>query len=492
MDARTGELLRAARRGLGWTLGSQFGSLAIRVGSTLVLARLLTPRDFGLAGMALVFSGLASVVFEFGLGTALVQRSSIDEADRSTAFWTNVGLGAACTVAGIALAGPVASLYGEPEVEALFAVLSVGFLLTALGATQSALLTRALEFRALELSALIGVVAGAAVAVALAAAGYGPWAIVAQQLAMSGVTIALLWRWSPWRPRFMFLSASLRDLGGFSSKLFGARLAFYLYRNADNFLIGRFVGAAPLGAYSVAYNVVLMPFNRIVDPIRSVAFPTLARIQNDRKRVAEAWLRATRVVAAVFLPLMLGLVVAAPEFVPVVLGKQWEDAIPLLQILAFAGVLQSLAALNSVVLPVLDRAGTLFRFSLITVAASLAGFAAGLHWGVIGVAAGYLAANLLVVPLYTLMTSRALGLPFLALPRAVAGVAEAALGMLACMLAVRLLLAGSELSDAARLALLVLAGAVSFLPLCAWRAPTVPAELRSLLRRTAAAARLPA
>ena len=474
------DLLGSVRRGLGWTLGSQAAGQAVRLGTVLVLARLLTPGDYGLAGMAFVFSGLALLVFDLALGAALVQRRDVVEADYSTVFWTNAVLGVLCTLAGIGLSGPIASFYGEPEVRPLFLVLSLGFMIAALGSTQIAVLTRSLDFRSLEISFIGGALAGAAVAVGIAAWGKGPWALVAQQLATAVASVALLWVFSSWRPRFVFSRTSLRELGGFGASMFGTRLLFYVHRNVDNLLIGRFLGASPLGAYALAYNLVLLPFNRIVDPIRHVLFPTLSRIQDDRERIAAAWLRVVRLVAAIFLPGMLGLAVVAPELVPVVLGERWSGVIRLLQILSFVGLLQSLAAVNSIVLPVLGRTTTLLRFSVVAFLASLAGFAVGLHWGVKGVAAGYLAANVVVVPLYTLLTARALGVSFLALPRAVAGVAEAALGMLACALGVRFLLSGADLQDWARLGILVLTGVGSFVPLCAWRAPEVVRDLGRL------------
>jgi len=188
-------------RGVGWKIASQVSVQGIAFGTTLVLVRLLTPTDFGLAAMALVFVSLAFLIADLGLGSALVQRPTLTEDDRSTAFWTNVALGLVLTSLGILLAGPLASLYQHERVKPLFAVLSLTFLFTALGSTQGSLLVRDMRFRSLELRTIVSTAAGAATAIILAVLGFGVWAIIAQSLANSGVSTLLLWRSSSWRPR---------------------------------------------------------------------------------------------------------------------------------------------------------------------------------------------------------------------------------------------------------------------------------------------------
>ena len=159
------------------------------------------------------------------------------------------------------------------------------FVVASLGATQTALLTREMAFRALELRPMAGRPVGAAVGIALAA-GAGAWAIIAQQLTIVVVWTILIWRPRRWRPRFTFSMASLRDLGGFSGNVFGQRLVYYVHRNADNLLIGRFLGASALGVYALAYNVMLQPMSRIAGPVQEVLFPAFSRMQDDRERMA--------------------------------------------------------------------------------------------------------------------------------------------------------------------------------------------------------------
>src|SRR3712207_1321898 len=184
--------------------------------------------------------------------------------------------------------------------------LSLGFLVTSLGTTQSALLTRELDFRALELRLLAGTLCGAVVGIGAAASGAGAWAIILQQLTIGIVSTTLLWFVSPWRPRFTFSRASLRELGGFSGNVFVQRLLYYAHRNADKLLIGRFLGPVALGPYALAYNGILLPFSRIAGPIQDVLFPAFSRMQDDRAQIASVWIRATRLVASLSIPPLPG------------------------------------------------------------------------------------------------------------------------------------------------------------------------------------------
>jgi O-antigen/teichoic acid export membrane protein len=469
--------------GLAWKVFSggfrQIAQMAVAV----ILARLLTPHDYGLAAMVLVFSSLVIIFSDLALGAALVQRKELLERDRSTVFWTSTGVGALFMLVGIAMSWPVAAFYGEAEVQPLLAVLSVGFLVTALGTTQTALLNRDMDFKSLELRLMAGSIAGAAIGIYLAATGAGAWAIIAQQLASAAASTVLLWALSPWHPRFMFSVASLRELSGFSLKVFGTRLVFYANRNADNLLIGRFLGASALGVYAVAYNVMLAPIQRITAPLVEVLFPAFSRIQDERERIASLWLRAIRVVGTITIPGMVGLVLVAPEFVRVVLGERWEEAVPVIQILAVVGLMQSLQGMNSGILQACDRAGLLLRCAILTVVLSLFAFAVGMEWGIVGVAVAYAIASCIAEPYYAWQTMRTIGVGAGAYLRNLAGVVAATAGMAACVAATKVLLLPESLPAAARLAILVAVGALSYLPLWAWRAPEVLAEFRGVMRR---------
>jgi O-antigen/teichoic acid export membrane protein len=470
-------------RGVLWKAGSAVYLQLSRLVVAAILAHLLSPHDYGIAAMVLVFSSLVYVFSDLAFGQALIQRATLTEADRSTVFWTSLGAGALLTLVGIGLSWPVAAFYGEPEVQPLFAALSLGFVVGAVASTQMALMQREMDFRSLEVREIIATTAAAAVGITLAARGYGAWAIIMQQLVVAAVSAALVWSFSSWRPHLRFSMASLRDLGGYSGNVLGSRLLFYGNRNLDNLLVGRFLGAAALGAYAVSYNIMLAPLSQISLPLQDVLFPALSRMQDDYERITRAWLRANRLVASITIPGMLGLIAVAPEFVAVVLGPKWDAAVPVLQILAWVGLLQSLQGLNGTVLRAVDRTGTLLRYSFVVLVVSSIAFVAGLPFGVVGVAAAYAISSTFVEPYYTWLTARSVDATLLTVGRALAGVAQAAVLMFAAVLAARLLIVGADLPAGVRLLALIAIGVVVYLPCLAWRAPEVLGELRELRRR---------
>lgn len=476
--------LRArVERGLAWKAVTQVVLLAARMIAAVLYAWLLSPEQYGLAMMAVVVATLGLVFSDLALGAALVQRQELTQADRSTAFWVSVLAGAAFMGLGIAGAGAAADLYGDPRVAPLIAAVSASFLITAVGATHTTLLTRDMQFRSLELRMMGGVLAGLAVGVTAAALGAGPTAIVAQHVTAAAVASVLAWRSMDWRPSWTISWRSLRALSGFSLRVFASRVLFYVSRNADSLLIGRFLGPAALGFYTLAYNLMLLPFSRLAGPLQEVLFPAFSRLQDDVARMASVWLRVNRAVAALALPAMLGLVVVAPDAVPTVLGAKWEPAVPVIQVLAGVGALQSLVRLNSSVLQARDRTGLLLGWSVLIAAANLVAFAIGLRWGIVGVACAYAVTNLLLQPLNLWGTARVLGLRGRALVAAMAGTLEAAAVMLVACVAAREALVQAGAPAALRMLIVTAAGIAVYVAMSAWRAPDVAAEVARIRER---------
>jgi O-antigen/teichoic acid export membrane protein len=472
-------------RGVGWKLTSQTVLQVLRLVIGLTLARLLTPDDYGLAAMALAASALVLVFSDLALGAALVQRKTLDEEQRSTVFWTGLAAGVFFTLLGLALAGPVAAFYGDPRAKGLFAALSLSFVLTSLGTTQRALLTREMNFRKLELRIMLGSLFGGIVGVAAAAAGAGAWAIILQQLVIAVTSTMLLWVVSPWRPRFTFSFATLKELGGFSGYVFGTRLVYALHENSLSVLIGRYLGAASLGAFSIAYTIVLLPLSRVAIPVGEVLFPAFSRMQDDTKRMAEFWIRAVQVLTALCAPALIGLVVVAPDFVDVVLGERWHDATPVIQILAWVGLVQSIQSWNGGILMGLGRARTLFFCTASFLVVYLSAFAFGLQWGIVGVAASYAVASTLLEAPYLWVTTRVVGISPWAFLRPLGGIALATALMGGALVVARLGLIEQGIGAAGRLALLIPFGALVYAATLFWTAPGLLGQVRSLRARRA-------
>jgi O-antigen/teichoic acid export membrane protein len=470
-------------KGVAWVGASQVGAQITRAVVAIVIARLLTPDEYGLAALALVFASLVMVFSDLALGAALIQRKELSAVDRDTAFWTTLVAGVLFTCLGAALSGPVASLYGQPEAQPLLLVLSLSFVVSALGATQQNLMLRDMDFRRVEVINMVAGLVGGVAAVVAAFAGTGAWAIITQQVVAIVLTTVLAWKFSLWRPRFAFSGASLREMGGFSAYMLGQRMLWYLQSNADRFLIGRFLGTAALGIYAVAYNTMLVPASKLGGPLQRVFSPAFSRIQDDPARIAATWARVARLLAFVSVPALGGLIVVAPDFVPLVLGDHWTEAVPVIQILAWVGIIQALQAINMDILLARGRSRTMFRFALVATSAHILAFSVGLQWGIVGVAVAYAVSSTLVEPAQTVLAARALNVSPMVFVRAIWGVFQAAIGMCLAVLAVRVALVDAGVAAELRLVACVATGALVYGLLCLWRVPEVTAELRTLLDR---------
>lgn len=471
------------RSGVTWKAVSTISVQGTRAVVAVILARLLTPYEFGLASAVLIFSGLALVLTDLALGSALIQQRRINEADRSTVFWTSAAAGLLLTVVAAALSGVVASFYGAAEIAPLFAAFSVTFLLSGISTTQASLLQRELRFRSLETRMIIATLVGGVVGVSLAFLGFGAWAVVLQAITASIVSTVLLWLYSSWRPSLVFSIGSLRRLGGNAAKLFGAQFLYFVSRNTDALLIGRFLGPSALGIYSIAFNLMLFPVTRIAGPIRAVLFPAFSRVQDDAERMRTGWERGNQLVGAAAMPVMLGIVAVAPDFVPVVLGDQWGGAIRVVQILAIVGLVQSLQTVGTSTLTAAGHMGTLFAFTLASYAASVLAFFVGVSGGINGVAVAFAVASVALFPVFVFLSGRAVGGSLLDFVRSMAGITASAIAMLVAVVLLRVGLEELGVGQALRLALCIAAGALIYLPMLAVTAPAILGELRRFRRR---------
>jgi O-antigen/teichoic acid export membrane protein len=398
-------LLKQTLSGIAWTSVSRAIAQLASFLLTLLLARLLTPADFGLLGMAVVLSGFLALLGELGLGAALVQRADLDERHRSSAFWLSVGCGFVLAVALLLLAPLIAAFYREPRVMPVVQVLALDFVLAPLRSVQSALLSRAMAFRALAVVEIAGVVISSAVAVGLAQKGYGVWALVARQLCSSGVQTLALWALSRWRPSFSVDRQAIKELWRFSSHLLGFGVLNYWARKADDLMIGRVLGTGPLGLYSRAYGTMMLPLTEITGVFGKVMFPMLSRIQNDKARTKAIYLRALSAISMVTFPLMLVLLVASEPLVLVMYGEKWRGMIPTLQIYCAVGAFQSIGTTVGWIYQSQGRTDWMLRWGMVASPMIVLALAIGVSFGSIqSVAIAYAVVNLVLLsyPLFAI------------------------------------------------------------------------------------------
>lgn len=481
----TDDLRGKVRRGLRWKLLNVVLGQGSEALISILLAHILLPRDFGLAGLAIVFSGLALGFSDIGLGAAIIQRKTLTDEDCSTVFWVTVMAGAVLTVLGVALSPLVADFFSNPRVMPLFAVLSTSFLLVSLGQTQRAILTREMSFRSLELRNIAATVTGAVAALALALAGFGPWALIGQVVVTAGASTAMLWTVSPWRPQLTFDRDGFRTLGSFGLKTLLSRLLIWVNLNGDNLLVGRFIGSTALGIYAVAYNVMVLPASNITSPLRDVLYSAFARLQHDTSRLGEVWLRVNNVSGSVLVPAFLGLAAVAPDFVPAVLGPHWHAAIPVLQMLSLGAAFGCLQSFNGQVYQALGEPGLFLRFMCFVSVVTFGAFVVGLHWGVVGVAASYAVARAIALVSNSIQMSRLMGLSLRRMLGSYVEIFARAGAMGAAVFATRSVLVDLGLPSGARLAVLIVGGALVYLALTMLVAPRLVRDARDgLLHRS--------
>ena len=463
MSETQGDLTTATVRGVGWTAGAQVGKQAAQLVLSVVIARLLPPSAFGQVAQIVVLAGLGNLVSDFGFGAALIQRKEIDESHRSSVFWAQLVTGALVTATFAAGAGAIAAFYGDADLRGLALLLAPNFVLLSLGTVQRSLLTRDLRFRALAVIDVSTLVIGGVVGVVMAATGFGVVSIVASTLANSAATAVLLWIAATWRPSFRFDRGAVRELLPFSRNLLGFSFVNYAIRNTDNLLVGRLLGATALGLYTRGYSILLYPNRQVSAVVGRVMFASLSKIQDDVERVRRAYLRAVSVIALITFPVMAGLAVVADEFVPVVLGRQWLAAVPIIRIFCILGAVESISATVGWIYQATGRTDVLLRWALVVGGVPLVGIAVGAALGSIEtVTIAYaVCTTVLLYPAFR-WAGRLIDVSFADVVRTVAPSAACAALMALAVLGVAATLSPS-LADWVRLLAQVATGAAAYL-----------------------------
>lgn len=360
------------------------------------MARLLDPRAFGVVAFASVAVAFLSIFVQQGFGQALVQVPNLEKRHLDTAFWVSIVFGCVLTFTVFALSRPLARLFHLPEVAPVLQVLSFGFVLTALASTQVAILQRQMAFRSLAIRLILGNLVGAIVGVVAAAAGAGVWSLVAQTLSGAAVGVLVVWTASPWRPGFSVTADTWRELFRFGRNVLGGNIAGFFLRRTDDFFIGAFLGPVLLGVYTVAFRLLVVLMDVSTDTVERVALPIFARLQGDDARLKKAYFAATRMSAAVALPLFCFMIAAAPEVIHVFFGTHWDRSVPVMRVLSLMGVTSTLTNFNYTLMTAVGRPNLAFRLLIVASISNVIGVAIAVHWGIVAVATALLLRNVLV------------------------------------------------------------------------------------------------
>jgi O-antigen/teichoic acid export membrane protein len=458
----TRELDRSLMRGLAWTGAARWLTQLLSWASTLVVARLLTPTDYGLVGMALVYFSFMQLVNEFGLGAAIVTLRHLTEPQVARLGGLALLLSCGFVAVSVLLAGPVATFFGEPAVRWLIIAYSVGFITSAVQTVPRSLLQRDLDFRRLAgvdgAEALVQTLA----TLALAVAGFRYWSLVGGFLVARVTSAALLTMWRPHRfawPRGRDITAEGVTFGW---QIALARIAWYLYSNADFAVVGRVLGKAALGAYTLGWTIASIPVDRVTSLVGSVTPAVLSAVQHDRLALQRYLKNLTEGLSLITFPASVGIALVADQLVVAVLGDRWRPAIVPLQLLALSAALRSVSPLLP---PIIVATGHTRRNLQFTVLAALilpTLFYLGTHWGTAGVAAAWVVGHpVFVMSLYVACALRVTGLGLSGYLRSLAPATGGTLLMSAVVLGVRLV-APDTWPVGVRLGTQVLSGVVTY------------------------------
>jgi O-antigen/teichoic acid export membrane protein len=389
VNVESSNLRQRTVKGVSWSAVAQFVTQSFSWVISIIVARLLGPKAYGLIAMTTVFTGFAMLFSDLGLSAAIVQRVNLEKRHLDTAFWINVVSGFFMTALMAALAPLVATFYHEPRLTWITVVIAFQFSLIGLDVVQQALIRRAMRFRALAGIRITSTAVGGITGLTMAFAGMGVWSLVAQPLCSSLFRVLLLWKAARWRPSLSFDVTAGKELFGFSGYLLSSYIVNYWARNADNLLVGRFIGAQALGVYSRAYTLMLLPLNQVTLVVSQVMTPALCSIQQDRIRVKRSYLKAVSIVALITFPVMTGLFVTSERLIMVLLGKQWIDVIPIFKILCGVGLIQSISGTFAWIYHSQARTALMFRMTVLGSLGCIIAFVIGIRWGVLGVAWAY-------------------------------------------------------------------------------------------------------
>ncbi len=374
--------------GLIWNFSAHAITRILSLGVGILMARILAPEDFGMVAIAMVVWEMIAILGQFGLGAKLVhQQQNIDEYANST-FWLNVMVSGFIAAVALVVAPYAAGFYNNPISEPIIKILACGFILSSIGSTHATLLSKNMAFKKLSMVDIICTVLKDIIAVGMVLGGCGLWSLVLPDLFVKPVRIIFLWYMVPWRPRLRLGLKYWKDIFTFGKYVFGTTLLRYLNINGDYLIIGKVLGAAPLGLYRFAYNLANWPIKNVVWVCGKVLFPAFSQLQNDIKEMQRLYLKVVETISIILFPCLIGLLATAEIIIPAIYGEKWRPAVlPLKIIIAFTTI-RSIASLGGQVLMALGLPNREFKMNAFQVIPLLVAVFWGSRFGIVGVATG--------------------------------------------------------------------------------------------------------
>ncbi|MBT2519649.1 lipopolysaccharide biosynthesis protein [Arthrobacter sp. ISL-28] len=370
----------------------------LQLASVVVLARLLSESDYGLVGMALAIVGVGHIIKDIGLASASVQTHSLTRGQRDNLFWINSAAGLSVAVIAATSAPFIASFYNRAELTEIVLWLAPSLLLAGMTTQYRADLTRRLKLGRVAIAELASTAIGFTAGVLTALGGWGPVALVAQQLVGGLAAVIFFCMLSGWLPALYRRQENMSHLFGMGLPLFATQIFTYVVNNADAILIGRLFGPVPVGLYNRGLQLVRVPMNQMRGPLDTLSLSVLAKLHDENDRFLQFVRRGQLVMIYPLLAAAGALIVAAPAVVDVALGPGWGEAVVYVQLIALGEAMNSLASAGGWIYMSRGLASQLLRFTIFSGVVRLVALLVGSSFGPVGVAVGFAAAHLFVWP----------------------------------------------------------------------------------------------
>lgn len=406
-------LKNKTQKGLAWSMIERFATQGVQFLFGIILARMLSPDDYGVIAMPLVFLAIAQCFIDSGFSGALIRKPNLTEDDLSTAFYFNIGVGVICYLILFFTSPLIADFYNTPILADLLKVTALATLFNPLCAVQQAILTKKIDFKTQAIVSLAGALVSGLVGLVMAYTGFGVWALVFQQVGGYVIRTILLWILCKWKPKRRWAWESFHYLWGFGSKMLASGLLETIYSNIYPIVIGKYFSANDLGNYTRAQQFSNLPSSNVTGVLQRVTFPVLSNIQNEDERLARNYRKILKLSAFLIFPLMLILSAVADPLIRVLLSDKWEGCIILLQILCFSLMWYPIHAINLNLLIVKGRSDLFFRLEVFKKIIGVSIMVVTIPHGIIWMVSGGIVSSMISLIINTYYTGKLINVGYL-------------------------------------------------------------------------------
>lgn len=368
--------------GLKWSFADNFINQGVQFIVGIILARLLSPKEFGLIGMLTIFIAISQTFIDSGFSQALIRKNNCTKEDYSTVFFYNLISGICLSAVLFFFSGEIGDYFQEPQLSLLIEILGLNLIIGSFGIIQSTILTKNINFKLQTNISFLSSVSSGIIGIIMAYSGWGVWSLVWKTISQNIITTVLLWLWNDWRPSLVFDYNSFRKMFGFSSKLLVAGLIDTTFTNIYYLVIGKVYSATELGFYTKADQLRSYPSQNINGVVQRVSYPILAGIQDDNVRLKRAYKNLIKNVMFNSFVLMIGMSAAAESMVVTLIGKKWIPLVPYLQLLCFSGMFYPLHSLNLNILKIKGRSDLFLKLEIIKKILVIPTIIIGVFWGI--------------------------------------------------------------------------------------------------------------